>query len=73
MLVFWLSVVAGKVTFLITVETRDFTNVTFLLLFLRDIVGVNVGGRSLLFPLPSVFSFLILEPLFFIFSIVLLR
>ena len=73
MLVFWLGVVIGKVAFLITVETCDLTNVTLLLLFLQDIGGINIGNRSQLFPLPSVFPPLTSELLLFILSIVFLR
>ena len=73
MLVFWFGAVAGKVAFLITVETRDLTNVTSFLLFLRDIGGVDVGGRSLLLPLPSVFPPLTPEPLLLILPVVLLK
>ena len=72
-LVFWPGVVAGKMTFLITVEIRDLINVMYLLLFLRNIGGVEVGGWSLLFPFLSMFPPLTLEPLLLIFSVVFLR
>ena len=55
MLVFWLGAVAGKMAFLITVEIRDFTNITPFLLFLQDIGSINIGGQSLLFLLSSMF------------------
>ena len=47
MLVFWLVAVAGKVAFLIAVETRDLTGVT-LLLFLSGVDGVVASGRGFL-------------------------
>ena len=72
-LVFWLSVVAGKVTFLITIETCDLTNITPLFLFFQNIGGVNISGRSLFFLLASMFPPLILELLLFIFLGVFFR
>ena len=73
MLVFWLGAVAGKVAFLIIIKTRDFTNVTPLFLFLWDIGDVDISGRSLLFPLPSVFPLLTPEPHLLILLVVLFR
>ena len=72
-LVFWLGVVAGKVAFLIRVEIRDFTNVTPLLLYLRDISGVDIGGQNVLFLLLSMFPPLTPEPLLLILLVVLLK
>ena len=73
MLVFRLDIVISKVVFFIVIEIHDFTNVIPLLLFLKEIGGINASSLSLLFLFLRVFLLLTLKLFLFIFSIVFFR